>query len=334
MRIHPTTPIRLTLALVATLVLGSLAAPFAGQDRAAFAQDASETPAPSGGGQTEITAQLPPADLPTGNERQLDLQLEGSLDTDLDDAPTEADVYSLTVDPASRDDVAELAEAIGIDGDVEERGNDTFVVSGEGELFVAPDLIQYQSSEVPTLADLPSDEDAIAFARDWLRSVGLAPADLGEGSITSRTEAVGRISVAFAPTQPEPILTAYPNISVTIGPDGVVLEASSRWAAIAVIERYLLRPAEDAWREVEAGDAYIEATFNDAELEDGAEVTGQATYTSVEIAYTTAGAIGGERFLVPIYVFVGEVEAESGAEGTSEIRAYVPAIVTDDTPVG
>ena len=200
MRMFPSTLNRFTLTLVVTLLLALAAAPAAGSLRTAGAQDASESPAPSGGGQTEITAQLPPADLPTGNERQLNLQLEGTLDTDLEDAPTEADVYSLTIDPASREEVAELAEAIGIDGDVEDRGNDTFVVSGEGELFVAPDLIQYQSSAVPTLADLPSDEDAVTFARDWLRSVGLAPADLGEGTITSRTEAVGRISIAFAPT--------------------------------------------------------------------------------------------------------------------------------------
>ena len=334
----------LTPAFVALLLLGMLVSP-ASQSQRAAAQDASESPAPSGSasseapapsgdGSSEVTQQLPPAELPTGNLRQLNLQLDSKLDANLDDAPTEADVYSLSFDAYTSDQVSELADAIGLDGDVEDRGNDTFVVSGKGELFVSPQLIQYQSSETPTLADLPNDEDAVAFARDWLQSVGLAPADLGDGTVSSRTEAVGRVSVAFKPRQPDSILTDYPTITVVIGPDGVVLEAGLRWAQIAVTERYLLRPAEDAWQQVEAGDAYIEASFNDQKLEDGAEVTGTATYRDVSVAYTTAGSVEGERYLVPVYVFVGDVEAKSGAEGKSEIRAYVPAIVTNDTPVG
>ncbi len=325
------------MALTVALVFGLIAGPAIGIDpRVTSAQDASDSPAPStsGDGSSEVTEQLPPAELPTGNLRQLDLQLDTTLDTDLDDAPTEADVYSLTTNPPNPDDVATLAEAVGIDGDVEDRGNDTYVVSGKGELFVSPDLTQYLSDDIPTLADLPSDEDAIDFARDWLRSVGLAPADLGEGTVSSRTEAVGRVSVTFDPTDPAAILVDYPTITVVIGPDGIVLEAGVRWADIAVTERYLLRPAEDAWREVEDGNAYIEAEFNDADLPVGTEVTGEATYTDVSVAYTTAGAVDGARFLVPVYVFTGEVAAESGADGTSEIRAYVPAIVTEQTPVG
>jgi len=325
----------LTMVLVTVTLASLLGAPaLGGTPRPASAQDGSESPAPSGDSSSEVTRQLPPAELPTGNLRQLNLQLDTTLDTDLDDAPTEADVYSLTIEPRTADDVAKLADAVGIEGDVEDRGNDTFVVSGKGELFVSPDLVQFLSSEIPTLADLPNDDDSVDFARDWLRSVGLAPADLGDGVVTSRTEEVGRVSVTFSPTAPTEILVDYPTITVVIGPDGVVLEAGVRWADIAVTERYLLRPAEDAWREVEAGDSYVEAEFNDAELAAGTEVTGEATYTGVSVAYTTAGAVDGERFLVPVYVFTGIVEAKSGAEGKSEIRAYVPAIVTDDTPVG
>ncbi len=320
------------VALVTASVFGGSA--LGGASRVASAQDGSESPAPSGDSSSEVTRQLPPAELPTGNLRQLNLQLDNTLDTDLGDAPTEADVFSLTIQPRSSDDVAKLADAVGIEGDVEDRGNDTFVVSGQGELFVSPDLVQFLSSEIPTLADLPNDDDSVDFARDWLRSVGLAPADLGDGMVTSRTEAVGRVSVSFSPTEPTEILVDYPTINVVIGPDGVVLEAGVRWADIAVTERYLLRPAEDAWREVESDDSYIEAEFNGAELAVGSEVSGEATYTGVSIAYTTAGAVDGDRFLVPVYVFTGTVEATSGAEGSSEIRAYVPAIVTDDTPVG
>lgn len=325
------------LALSLLLALTLVGGPLALSPAVTAAQEGDESPSPSAdpaAGESEIAEQIPPADLPTGNLRQLDLRIDAALDADLDDAPTEADVYSLAPPAYSADEVADLAEGLGIDGEVEDRGNDSFVVSGNGDLFVSPLLVQYLSSSTPTLADLPGDEEAIDFARDWLREVGLAPADLGEGEISSRTAAVGRVSVVFRPAEPAPILTADPNITVVVGPEGVVLEAGVRWFDISVAERYLLRPAEDAWREVEASNAYIEATFNDAELADGATVEGNATYTDISIAYNTAGPLEGPRYLVPIFVFTGEIEATAGAEGTSEIRAYVPAIVTEDTPVG
>lgn len=333
----PTTDLlsrRAALFIAGGLPLAWAGASLVGTASALAQEDGSPSPSPSGEGASEIAPELPPAELPTGNLRQLDLQLTHKLDADFDDAPTESDVYALTFEPRTSEDVAGIADRLEIDGEVEERGTDTFVVSGNGELFVSPELVQFQSSETPTLADLPSDDDAIAFAEDWLRGAGLAPADLGDGDVTSRTESVGRVSVAFRPATPTPIVTPDPSANVTIGPDGTVLEAGVRWATIEVTERYLLRPAEQAWGQVEAGDAYIEAAFDDQEIADGATVRGTATYTDISVAFTSAGSVESDRFLVPVYVFTGEVEAEEGAEGTSEIRAYVPAIVSNDTPVG
>jgi hypothetical protein len=93
-----------------------------------------------------------------------------------------------------------------------------------------------------------------------------------------------------------------------------------------------LRPAEDAWREVEAGRAYIEVDYGGNEPEGGSTVAGQATYTDIAIAYTTGGLPTETQYLLPVFVFSGELTVEDGS--TFPIRAYVAAIATSDTPVG
>ena len=329
---------RIIRPVLAAMMLLAALLPLAGF---AVAQDASPTasPVPSGSasganGASEVTQQIPPADLPSGNQRGYDLRIDALLKADLSKAPQRADVYKLTAKPLSKDETAALAKALGISGDVEDRGNDTYAVSGNGDLFVSPLLTQYLSNQTPTLAKLPGDDEAIGYARDWLRNVDLAPADLGDGKVSSRTEAVGRVTVTFAPAQPANILAAYPNITVVVGSDGAVLEAAVRWADISLADHYLLRTADSAWKDVEKGNAYIEAAFGDPNLDVGSVVEGKATYTQISLAYTTGGTPGSDQYLEPVFVFSGKLQATRGTSGTTDIKAYVPAIVTQNTPVG
>lgn len=329
----------MAFVLVMSLALGSSGARFAvaqeEDDEEPFGTPQSElVPVEGNGTDSEVAEALPPADLPTGNLIGVTYDLDASLDADLDDAPREAPVYRLTLPETSEEATADLAERLGIEGDVQDRGNGTFVVSGNGDLFVTPNLIQYLSPETPTLADLPNDDSAVERARDWLRSTGLAPADLGEGKVAGRAAEVGRVTVAFSPLEPEPILAAYPSITVVLGPDGVVLEASLRWADITVADRYLLRSAEDAWRQVEAGQVYIEVDYGNNAPQGGTTVVGDAMYSEISLAYTTSGLPSETQYLQPVYVFSGQVTVEGDNGGTFPIRAYAPAIATSNTPVG
>ena len=57
----------------------------------------------------------------------------------------------------------------------------SFTATGNGDLFVTIDMINYFSSaEVPE-GDLPSDEKAVAAGRDWLRHASLLPAGHRQG---------------------------------------------------------------------------------------------------------------------------------------------------------
>jgi len=120
---------------------------------------------------------------------------------------------------------------------------------------------------------------------------------------------------------------------VTLGPTGTILEASIRWAEIRRADLYQLRPAREAWRDVESGQAFIEVELPEEAAPAGAEVEGSVTYSAVEVAYTTAGPPGGRQYLQPIYVFRGRLKVE-GFDKSFPLRAYVPALANVGAPVG
>ena len=281
----------------------------------------------------ELGAELPPPDLPSTNPQGYSFDLRASLNIGFSGVPKQASIYELRRTPLDRSAVEDLAASLGVSGEVEDRGDDTFAASGNGQLFASIDLVQYLSPDQGGSGTLPDDDEAIAAARDWLRRSGLGPADLGDGRIAGRAEATGRIVVAFGPAEPERVLAAYPSITVSLGPDGVVLEASSRWATIRRTDLYQLRAAERAWSEVRDGRAYIEADLDQAGLAQGATVEGRARYDRIELAYTSAGPPGGEQYLLPIFVFSGELTLAEGDE-TVPVRAYVVALANSGAPVG
>jgi len=281
----------------------------------------------------EITDALPAADIPSTNVQGYSFNLEASLSADLAAVQTEAPVYRLIPSPYDAATVTTLAAALGISGAVEDRGNGTFSASGNGELFVTPNLIQYLSPAQPGEGDLPDDATAVELARDWLRTSSLIQPDLGDGTIVSRDETTGRIVVVFTPVEPVGLLAAYPSINVSIGRGGVVLEVSSRWAAIQRSDLYQLRPSEEAWRQVESGQGYIETDLTGSTIEPSSVVSGLVTYDTIGLVYTTAGPPGDGQYLVPFFVFTGQLTPE-GATQAFPVRAYVPALAISDTPVG
>lgn len=281
----------------------------------------------------ELATRLPPADLPSTNEQGYSYELEASLTADLGSAPVESPVYRLVPDPITESSVTELAANLGLTGAVEARGNDVYVVSGNGDLFVTSNLTQYIAPAGLSEGELPSDEDAVLTARDWLQQTGLAPADLGSGEVLASSREAGRLVVQFGPIRPEILLAAYPSAVVTIGEGGAVLEARLQWPSIQQYDLYRLRESEAAWRDVEAGRAYIQAPLEGSGIEQGTRIEGTVVYDSIEVGYTTSGPPDGEQFLQPIYIFSGQV-TPSGETRSYPLSAYVPALVSSRTPVG
>jgi hypothetical protein len=271
--------------------------------------------------------------LPTANEQGFTFDVRSSLRADLEQVATEAPVYELRRSEVDLESATKLASALDLDGEIVDRGDGTFEASGGGQLFVSTELVQYFSDAEAGDGELPEDEEAIAFAREWLRTAGVLPPDLGDGRVVSRIDETRRIIVVFGPAEPSNVLAAFPSIAVTVGPEGVVLEASLRWARPVRTDIYQLMPAEQAWQIVESGQAYLEADLDEADLDPGANVKGRVTYSDISIAYSTSGPPGGQQYLQPIYVFSGRIRVDD-VDGTFPIKAYVPALANSGAPVG
>lgn len=313
-----------SLLLSATLAL-SAAAPLAAQD---------STPPAQSEIVSETASQLPAADLPSMNEQGHTFEVSATFNGSFSEVPVEAPVYSMQATTYTAEDVQAAAQRVGLEGEVQTLGNDTYVVEDEtGSLYVTPGRMQYISSEATPEGDLPADDQALAAAREWLRTHGLLPANVGEGSIMARVESPGRVIVNFQPVSPAPLISVTPNVTATVGPGGAILEATYNWADIVAGDVYQLRGAEAAWTDVESRRAWLDASLPTDSFEPGSTIGGSVEYTRVSIAYTTSGIPGGQQYLQPVYVFSGELTPD-GSEERYPVRAFVPALINSNQPVG
>jgi hypothetical protein len=169
---------------------------------------------------SELTSELPPPDLPSSNQQGYQFQIESDSKIDLDAVPQEAPVYQLNWKEPTQARTERIAENLGIEGEVNDRGNGSYDIQGDQELYVSSGLVQFFSPDQPEEGDLPDDETAIGFAREWLRTAGLLPNNVDNGKVVSRSDETQRVIVQFIPLEPENLVAAYPSAVVTIGPGG------------------------------------------------------------------------------------------------------------------
>jgi hypothetical protein len=268
------------------------------------------------------------------NQQGFVFELESTYNGTFSPLPEEAPVYAMKFPEIDADRARQIAEGLGIEGEVQEQGNGTFGVESEnGSLFITPGMMQFISSEEIPEGDLPANDEAVAFGREWLRQVNLLPANVGEGKVETRLESPPRIIVSFQPVKPAPLLSASPNVTVTLGPQGSILESTYQWSDISQGDVYKLRGTQSAWEEVESRRAYVETVLPAESFDPGATITGHAEYTQVSLAYTSSGIPGQQQYLQPVYVFTGKITPE-GSENSYDVTSYVPALINSQQPVG
>ncbi|MGB3329765.1 MAG: hypothetical protein WBA46_12470 [Thermomicrobiales bacterium] len=285
------------------------------------------------GGDSELAKELPPVDLPSMNAQGFVFNLESSYSGTPSGTPTDAPVYAMKLQSLNGDQAKALADALGIGADLQDQGNGTFAANGNGKLFVTPGLAQYVAPGASPEGSLASDSDIIAAAREWLRSKGQLPGNIGDGTIETKVDNPAQAIVVFLPVSPTPLLSAIPSISVTVGASNTIVEASWRWADLSQADTYQLRPLDQAWTEVVERRSYVNATLPSDKFPDGSTIAGSAIYSSVSLAWAPSGVPGEQQYLQPVYVFTGKLTPKDSQE-TYAITAYVPALANSKQPVG
>ncbi len=283
--------------------------------------------------------ELPSADIPSGTPGSSRLQLTYHLNMSLQDIPQQADVYLMQSRTWTQADVESLAQSLGITGTVQDQGNGSFRASGNGDLYISNNLVQYiappgggETGTPVTNQTLPGNDALVQTARGWLIQQNLLGATIGGGTVVNRDESQNIAQVQFKPVEPDQLLSAIPSANVTLNGSGAVTEAYIRWPATMPRSTYGLRSAADLWNDAAKGVGYIEV--DDAQLPSGSgPLPGDATITSASLAYTTAGAPETKQYLVPLVVFEGQVTV-SGADAPIPIKIYVPAVGAQAAPRG
>ena len=286
------------------------------------------------GSPNETGAELPAADLPSMNEQGHRFELSSTFEGNFNGVPNEAPVYKMELLTYTSEQFTTLAETLGVEGEVSDLGGGSFSVqSREGQLYLTQGRLQYISSAEVEDGDLQDDATAISTAREWLRERTLLPGDVGQGTVLTRSESPKRLIVGFQPIQPTPLISATPMVTVSMGPAGVVTEASHGWAKLTQDVVYQLRGADFAWSEVEGRRAWVDAKLPTDQFEPGSTIGGSVVYTQLSLAYTTSGIPGESQYLQPVYVFHGELTPD-GTESRYQVEAYVAALINSNQPVG
>ncbi|HUG17007.1 MAG TPA: hypothetical protein VMM78_18510 [Thermomicrobiales bacterium] len=273
---------------------------------------------------------LPPAQIVSGGlARSVDLSYE--LAITLDAVPTSATAYRLYWAGWSAADAESVAANVGIAADVQGSDGDYEVIGDEGQLYISRTVVQYVNSRSPVGGLLEDNATVIENARIWLANSGITAGNVGNGALIGRDDAAQRAVILFKPTSPAPLLAFYPSATVTIGPGGDVREANIRWPDGYDTSNYGMRPADQIWNDVLAGEGSLDADLS--QLPGSGPVSGTFTVFDVSVAYSYSVAGDGSEYLVPLIVFSGEIYAtEYGASVPASV--YIQGVYGQSAPRG
>lgn len=277
---------------------------------------------------------LPAGQMPSGNSTGRPLNFEYHLDMSLQMVPAQAPAYEMQARIWTAEQVQDLADSLGITGEVVDQGGGSFRVTGTGSLYVSGNLVQYVSPQeaTPVAAMLPPDDMLTEAARSWLVGHQIVGADAGQGTVLDRDEETGQAHVLIKPVEPQQIFSAIPSALITVRADTSVSNAEVHWPAGLRRSDYGLRTAEEMWADVTSGRGYIE--IDPTQLpQGGGPIQGTVTATSASLAYTIAGNPATGQFLVPLVVFSGQAQIE-GVEAPIPVQIYVQAVSAQAAPRG
>lgn len=271
-----------------------------------------------------------------------DYSLGGSLAGGLPALAEKQTVYKLMPFEFTEAHVGALAKNLGLGGAISrDPFHDGWTLStgdGQGRTIMAFDdgYVIYNDNydwAPATRAELPSDERAIAVAREWLTKTSgfvpdaaSGPSALSQGTVAAELDQ-GSVLVTFRPAEPADVITVNPGAAVRIGRDEKIIMGQATWYPADKTSAYPLRTAAQAWEMVKAGKGALKIDFNKyGPFGDVMEVTGPAACDSVRLGWALVMGTDKTPYQVPVYIFSAKADVPTQTGGQLPFEVYVPAV--------
>lgn len=244
--------------------------------------------------------------------------------------PEEVVLYRVVEPEITTELVSSIAEAMGLKGTTREShgqillSDDPYSLevhtkSGRVALIDIPRWMNPNDKDLPS--NLPSDDEAIEIATRYLEETGLAPPDatlcgVDHPQIVEYNEDGEVIGIAFEDVQvsysrtidDRPVVGS--KLTVEIGGGGDILNVYKLWRDYTPEKEIAVITPQDAFEELKAVGLAVD------------EKDQTAVVTGIELGYYEAPAMDEPAYLVPVYIFRGEVRDETG--GIAFVR-HIPA---------
>ncbi len=267
---------------------------------------------------------LPDICMPASGAAPTDLYF--TMQSEDVDLPDELMVYKYQNEAFTEHDVAELAERLDLNGKIFYNSeNRQWSVSASGRILVVE-----QQSGMWNFRDIgsrygidavsrivPSDDDVLELAKDYLNKVGIEAEEFSSVGIGTTTEnnTVTAKSVYFYQQVDGYEVVGASRLVVDIGHQGKLEGITKYYKEIEEDKVYKLKSVRQAMAELKSGQAGFQIPES---------IQGQAKVYEVRLAYyEESGCSLENHYLQPIYLFTGEVETE---EGYRLFSAAVPAV--------
>ncbi len=252
------------------------------------------------------------------------------LNTSLPSVPDKLMVYKVVERNVTREEIAALAERLGMNGSIRETYRRFFVKDGPyhlGVLKVSGRISYIDESRVtPTEKDqenLPSDEEAIEIAKEFLNEKGLMPENAKFSGISYRpvlmhtkegeiTKTFKHITVRFGrEINGLPVVFGGSRIAVQVGGYGDVVQLFLVWREYEPYREYPIITSEEAFE-----------AFKRENLNICMRNVSTATINKMYLAYYSEVPGDKQTHFQPVYAFEGVAERDNETE---EFWQYVVA---------
>jgi hypothetical protein len=252
--------------------------------------------------------------------------LQFIIETTVIDQPEEGIVYRTITKEYSDSDAKGLAKVFGLsDGisysnDQNEwlvyQNGEMLIVNGERGSWLYRNLLACQNKYYTNVV-LPTDEEVVNLAKEYVTGLDIETSifSVPTVGVTLKEEKVLQKSVYFYQDIDGYELLGVPQLVVDIGHNGELEGITSNNYAFEKYNTFTLKAIEQVITELQSQ----QAQYNGPET-----VLGKGVVYDISLAYCQSLDISSQQtYLVPVFLFAGEVETETGP---SRFRAWVPAV--------